>query len=133
MVEKFRENKDKKQKKEDNDKLKREMRDKIDQNKNELNENNKKIYSYLLSGINCLYDLSIKNDELNRIALSKDDENEKYGYKRKILKEKMTEKNDISSFFEDSLQDINNICLSETSKDERVNDFINTILKLDDQ
>ena len=105
------------------------MRDKIDQNKNELNENNKKIYSYLLSGINCLYDLSIKNDELNRIALSKDDENEKYGYTRKILKEKMTEKNDISSFFEDSLQDIDNICLSETSKDKKIMGFIKLLLE----
>ena len=109
------------------------MRDKIDQNKNELNIYNKKIYSYLLSGINCLHVLSIKNDELNRIALSKDDKHEKYGYTWKILKEKMTEKNDISSFFENSLQEIDNICLSEISKDEKVNDFINKILKSDDQ
>ena len=29
----------------------------------------------------------------------------------------MTEKNDISSFFEDSLKDIDNICLSEICKD----------------
>jgi hypothetical protein len=127
LVEKFRENKEKKQQKENNDKLKREMRDKIDQNKNELNENNKKIYNYLLSGINCLYDLSNKNKELYKIALSKDE-----GYTSNLLKENMTEKNDISSFFEDSLEDIDNICLSEANKDEKVNNFIKLLLKSDD-
>ena len=105
------------------------MRDKIEQNKNDLNLCIKEIYSSLLSGINCLYDLSKKNDELNRIALIKIDENKKYGYIRKILKEKMTEKNDISSFFEDSLQDIDNICLSETSKDKKIMGFIKLLLE----
>ena len=41
----------------------------------------------------------------------------------------MTEKNDISSFFEDSLQDIDNICLSETSKDKKIRGFIKLLLR----
>ena len=129
MVERFRENKEKKQKKEDNEKLKKEIREKIEKNKNDFNENNKKIYSYLISGINCLYDLSKKNEELNKIALMKDDENEKHGYTDRTLKETMTEKNEISSFFEDSLQDIDNICSSETNKDKKVNNFIKLLLE----
>jgi len=128
-VEKFRENKEKKQKKEDNEKLKKEIREKIEKNKNDFNENNKKIYNYLISGINCLYDLSKKNEELNKIALMKDDENEKHGYTDRTLKETMTEKNEISSFFEDSLQDIDNICSSETNKDKKVNNFIKLLLE----
>ena len=92
-----------------------------------MNENNEKIYNYLLSGINYLYDLSNKNKELYKIALSKDE-----GYTSNLLKENMTEKNDISSFFEDSLEDIDNICLSEANKDEKVNNFIKLLLKSDD-
>ena len=92
-----------------------------------MNENNEKIYNYLLSGINCLYDLSNKNKELYKIALSKDE-----GYTSNLFKENMTEKNDISSFLEDSSQDIDIIDLSETSKDEKVNNFIKLLLKSDD-
>ena len=44
----------------------------------------------------------------------------------------MTEKNDNSSFFEDSSQDIDNIYFFETSKDEKVNNFIKLLLKSDD-
>jgi hypothetical protein len=98
--------------------------------KDNFNKINQKIYSDLLAGINCLYDLSKKNDELDRIALLFDYQKyEKYGYIRKILKEKMTEKNDISSFFEDSLRDIDNICLSETSKDKKIRGFIKLLLR----
>ena len=92
-----------------------------------MNENNEKIYNYLLSGINYLYDLSKRNKELYKIALSKDE-----GYTSNLLKENMTEKNDISSFLEDSSQDIDIIDLSETSKDEKVNNFIKLLLKSDD-
>ena len=59
----------------------------------------------------------------------KDDENEKHGYTDRTLKETMTEKNEISSFFEDSLQDIDNICSSETNKDKKVNNFIKLLLE----
>ena len=62
-----------------------------------------------------------------KIALSKEE-----GYTSNLLKENMTEKNDISSFFEDSLEDIDNICLSEANKDEKVNNFIKLLLKSDD-
>ena len=62
-----------------------------------------------------------------KIALSKDE-----GYTSNLLKENTTEKNDISSNFKDSSQDIDNIYLSETSKDEKVNNFIKLLLKSDD-
>ena len=68
------------------------IRNKIILYKDNLNENNQKIYSYLLAGINCLYDLSKKNDELNRIALLFDYDYKKYEYTNRILKENMTEK-----------------------------------------
>lgn len=68
------------------------IRNKIDRYKDNLNENNQKINSYLLAGINCLYDLSKKNDELNRIALLFDYDYKKYEYTYRILKENMTEK-----------------------------------------
>ena len=62
-----------------------------------------------------------------KIALSKDE-----GYTSNLLKENTTEKNDISSNFEDSSQDIDNIYFFETSKDEKVNNFIKLLLKSDD-
>ena len=114
--------------KEENEKLKKEMKEKIQENTRKFNEDNKKIYGYLLSGINCLYDLAIKNTELNKIALLKDDENKKYGYTHKILKEHIDQKeNDVSRFFEDSLENIDEICSNESNKENKVNLFLNSL------
>ena len=126
VIEKFRINNEKKQQKEETEKLKKEMKEKIEKNKEDLNENNKRIYGFLLTGINCLYDLSKTNNELNKLALQKDNKEKKYEYTNKILKENIEaiEKNDISTFFEDSLEDIDNICANEASKEQTVNNFL---------
>lgn len=80
--------------------LKKEIKLKIAENQKKFKENYIKIYNFLLSRINYLYELDKQTLELNKIALLKDDE-----YSHKLLKENTdkNEKNDIYRFFEESL------------------------------
>ena len=70
-----------------------------------------------------------KNDELNRIVLLFDYDYKKYEYTNRILKENMTEKMIFLLSLKNSLQDIDNICLSETSKDKKITGFIKLLLR----
>ena len=56
-------------KKEEDDKNKDEIKTKINELQNKLNEANTKIKYSLMNGINCLFQLALKDDELNHIAL----------------------------------------------------------------
>ena len=85
-------------------------------------------------GINILYQLALKNNELNKIALQTDDERlGKYGYARRLLLENTDIKKDskVYSFFEDSLNDIEDICSNDDSKERKVSDFQKKLLEED--
>lgn len=91
-------------------------------------ERNKIIHSALREGIDCLFQLALKNNELNLLALKKD--KEKYGFTKDILKEnfKEKEKNKIFNLFNNSLDNIEKLCENNDAKEETVNDFQNKLL-----
>lgn len=112
--------------KEKNEQLKKEMKEKIEQYLMKIIKKFMPIYYKVL--IDCLYDLAITNKELSKIALLKDEKNKKYGYTYKILKEHM-DKNEVSRFFEDSLENIDDICSNDINKENKVNVFINSLFE----
>ena len=78
-------------------------------------------------GIDCLFHLALKNNELNMLALKKD--NEKYGYTKEILNENLKnktenkEQNKIFDIFTESLYDIEKLSEDNNSKEETVNNI----------
>lgn len=111
---------------------KRQIREQInkqieDGNKKAL-ENNMEIHNSLREGIDCLFHLALKNNELNVLALKKD--KEKYGYTKEILKENLKdkEKSEIFNIFDKSLDDIEKLCENNDTKEEAINSIQNALL-----
>ena len=130
----FKKNPEKKKRNEEKDEIKKQLLIEIGKNKAELEEINQKVYNDLMYGINILYQLALKNNELNKIALQTDDERlGKYGYARRLLLENTDIKKDskVYSFFEDSLNDIEDICSNDDSKERKVSDFQKKLLEED--
>jgi len=92
-------------------------------------EKNKEIHHSLREGIDCLYQLALKNNELNLLALKKD--KEKYGFTKEILQENLKDKqnNLIFDLFNNSLNNIEKLCESNDSKEAAINNFQNKLLK----
>jgi len=59
---------------EQKEKIREEINKKIEEGNNELLERNKIIQDSLREGIDCLFHLALKNNELNMLALKKDKE-----------------------------------------------------------
>lgn len=77
-----------------------------------------------MNGINCLFQLALKDDVLNEIALKKD---KKYGFTTQILNENIKKmqnaekKSDkIFNEFMNSLPNIEQICQTEETKEQKV-------------
>ena len=111
-------------KKEEDDKAKEEMKKKIIEFQNLINKTNEKIQHSLMNGINCLFQLALKDDVLNEIALKKD---KKYGFTTQILNENIKKmqnnekKSDkIFNEFMNSLPKIEQICQTEETKEQKV-------------
>ena len=79
-------------------------------------------------GIECLFQLALKNKELNTLALKKD--KTKYGYAKEILKEnfKNRAKNVIFELFNNSLDDIEQLCQSKETKEEAIKNIHKVLL-----
>ena len=75
-----------------------------------------------MDAINITYQLALKDDELNNIALKKD---KKYGFTQKIIKENINEENKTEVFDEiiNTLPDIENICCDQESKKRKVEEI----------
>ena len=124
----FKKNPEKKKRNEEKDEIKKQLLIEIGKNKAELEEVNQKVYNDLMYGINILYQLALKNNELNKIALQTDDERlGKYGYARRLL----LENTDIKKDNKDSLNDIEDICSNDYSKERKVSDFQKKLLEED--
>ena len=119
-VKKYRENKSAKS---DKEQVIKKMKEHIEKLENELRYLNAEITSNLMDAINLTFQLALKNDELNNIALKQDDE--KYGYTQKVIKENITADNKTEAFDEiiNSLPDIENICKDQESKKRKVNEI----------
>ena len=108
-------------------KIREEINKKIEEGNKELLERNKIIHDSLREGIDCLFHLALKNNELNMLALKKD--KEKYGYTKEILNENLKnkteskEQNKIFDIFTESLDDIEKLCEDNNSKEETVNNI----------
>lgn len=125
-IEKFRENPELKAQEEKDKESKREIQEIIEKRTKEINDDNNKIYSYLMSGIECLHTLSIKNKELNEIALKKDDK--RNGYILRALSDNKKENDKVFDFFEDSLNNIEYICQDKDIKNQTVEKFMSSLL-----
>ena len=126
--------KKKKKRNEEKEEIKKQLLVEIGKDKAEVENLNKMIFDDLMNGINILYQLALKNNELNKKALKADDESSgKYGYARRLLSEdtEIKKDNKVYSFFEDSLNDIEDICSTDDKKERKVIDFQKSLLEED--
>ena len=119
-------------KKEEDDKTKEEMKKKINEYENLIKGADNRIQQSLMNGLNCLYQLALKDDVLNEIALKKD---KKYGFTTQILNDNIQKKekenkdnNKIFNEFMNSLPKIESICLSEETKGQTVKELKEKLL-----
>ena len=98
----------------------------ITEKNKEISETNIKIHNSLRRGLDCLFQLALKNNVLNELALKKDDK--KYGFTKEILSENM-EKSEIFDIFNKSLDNIEQLCANEEIKEKTVNEIQNNLLK----
>ena len=127
---KYIKNPEKQKRNEDKAEIQKQLLEDIGKNKSDLAKYNEMVYNELMNGINTLYQLAIKNNELNEIALQTDEENVKYGFARRLLTQdtKIKKDNKVYSFFMDSLNDIEDICSNDDSKERKVTDFQRKLL-----
>ena len=134
---KFIKNEAKKKRNEEKEETKKLLLVEIGKGKAEVENLNKEIYADLMNGINILYQLALKNNELNQKALQTDDNDDKnsgkYGYARRLLRENTEMKKDskVYDFFESSLNDIEDICSTDDKKERKVIDFQKSLLEED--
>ena len=117
-----------KQTEEEKKRIREQIKVQIAEGNKELFERNKVIHYSLREGIDCLFQLALKNNELNLLALKKDDQ--KYGFTKEILKEKLKnkEKNRLFDIFNKKLDNIEKLCESNVSKEETVTSIQNILL-----
>ena len=114
------------------EKYKKEQRDfiykQLEEGNRQMLEINKEIHNSLREGIDCLYQLALKNNELNKLALKKD--KEKYGFTKEILKENLEDKakSKLFDLFINALDNIEKLCESNKSKEETINLFKSLLL-----
>ena len=75
-----------------------------------------------MDAINNVFQLALKDDELNNIALKKD---KKYGYTQRIIEENISEDNKTEAFNEiiNTLPDIENIVSEQDTKKRKVDEI----------
>ena len=119
---------EKQREKEEDDKTKINLQKDIQRMQNELDKIKNKIYNDLIDGINQIYQITINNNELNLIALKKDEK--KNDFIRKLLFEnieKKGDKNKIYYFLQNSFEDIENICSNNYNKEKKLKDFMKSL------
>ena len=127
-IEKWVEDPNLKESKEKNIKAIAEMEKKKEITQNKLNQLNSQIQYSLMNGINCLFQLALKDDELNDKALKKD---KKYGFTTQILNENLNKgkkKGTIYDEFIGNLPNIENICKSDQTKENAVEEIKEKLL-----
>ena len=101
----------------------------IKQGNEELMQEKNRLYYDLMSGLETLYKLVLKNNKLNDISLEKDLD---YEFIEKNLKKNMEGNNEINTFFRNTLHKISIICLNESTKEEAINNLIKRLLNNED-
>ena len=67
------------------------------------------IYYLFMNGIKIVYKLVLQNNKLNEMSLLKDNEDIKYEFIKRTIKENIIEKNKITDYFINILEDIQKI------------------------
>ena len=118
-MKKFRENKNAIDNKEETMKT---MKENIEKLETKLRLINIEVTSTLMDAINITYQLALKDDELNNIALKKD---KKYGFTQKVIQENIDKENKSEVFDEiiNTLPNIENICQNQESKKNKVKEI----------
>jgi len=117
-----------KQSEEDKKNINGQIKKQLEIMKKEIIEKNKVIHNYLKEGIDCLFQLVIKNNELNLLDINKN--KEKYEFIKEILTEqfKDIEKNKIFDIFYNLLDNIEKCCENNITKEETINSMYNNSL-----
>ena len=123
------------QSEEDKKKTREKINKQIEDGYKELLERNKAIHYSLREGLDCLFQLALKNNELNLLALKQD--NVKYGFTKEILNEsfkdnKGKEGNKLFDIFNNSLDDIEKLCKDNDTKENTVNKIQKSLLPEDE-
>ena len=111
---------------------KRKIRDELNKSIEDGNKKlliiNQQIHDSLRKGIDCLLQLALKNNDLNKLALQKDEQ--KYGFTKEILNENMKnkQKSEIFDIFNSSLDHIEQLCENDNAKEKTVNDIQKNLL-----
>ena len=118
-VKKYRENKNAIDNKEETMKT---MKENIEKLETKLRLINIEVTSTLMDAINITYQLALKDDELNNIALKKD---KKYGFTQKVIQENIDKENKSEVFDEiiNTLPNIENICQNQESKKNKAKEI----------
>ena len=118
-VKKYRENKDAINKREE---IIKKLKTDVENLETRLRLLNTEISSSLMNVINITFQLALKDDELNNIALKKD---KKYGFTQKVIEENISEDNKTEVFNEiiNTLPDIENICSDQETKKRKVDEI----------
>ena len=100
----------------------------IEITQNQLNLLNSQIQYSLMNGINCLFQLALKDDELNDKALKKDN---KYGFTTQALNENLNKGNKKGTIYDEfisTLPKIENICKSDQTKENAAEEIKKKLL-----
>lgn len=87
------------------------------------------IYYLFMNGIKIVYKLVLQNNKLNEMSLLKDNEDIKYEFIKRTIKENIIEKNKITDYFINILEDIQKIYKNKLKLENNVYDYINSLLE----
>ena len=91
---------------------------------------NKYFHDSIIEGMDCLYQIELRNDELNNLTIK--NEVEKYEFVKEVFKENLESKinKQIFNIFYSILEDIDNIFNIKQIRDEAINKIKKSLLSL---
>ena len=91
---------------------------------------NKYFHDSIIEGMDCFYQIALKNDELNNFGLK--NEAEKYEFVKEVFKENLESKinKQIFNMFYSILEDTDNIFKNKQIRDETINKIKDSLLSL---
>ena len=110
---------------EDNSGIKESTKNEIKRGNEQLIQAKSRLYYGLMSGLEALYKIILKNNKLNEISLKKDLD---YEFIEKNLKRNIKGNNEVNNFFLNALYKIDTICENEVSKENAINILLKRLL-----
>ena len=109
----------------DNSGIKESTKNEIKRGNEQLIQAKNRLYYGLMSGLEALYKIILKNNKLNEISLKKDLD---YEFIEKNLKRNIKGNNEVNNFFINALYKMDTICENEVSKENAINILLKRLL-----